>query len=259
MKKLRLDQLLVERGLCESREGAKRLILAGEVKIGDRVVDKPASSVADDAAVAVAEKPKFVSRAGLKMEAALDAFGVDPAGRICMDVGASTGGFTDCLLQRGAAKVYAFDVGTNQLAWKIRQDERVVVREQFNCRYMELEDVTAGAPDLVVSDVSFISLTKILPAIARVIAADGEVVVLVKPQFELERHEVGKGGIVKDDALRAKALEKIVGFATGELAWEMRATMDSPVEGVGGNREFLAWFGAVQGAARRFDCQSKLP
>jgi 23S rRNA (cytidine1920-2'-O)/16S rRNA (cytidine1409-2'-O)-methyltransferase len=242
MAKLRLDQQLVERGLCESREGAKRLILAGEVKVGGHVVDKPASSVAAEAVIEVAKKPKYVSRAGFKLEAGLDAFGVDPAGRICMDVGASTGGFTDLMLQRGAEKVYAFDVGTNQLVWKLRKDDRVIVREKFNCRYMEASDVTEGAPSLVVSDVSFISLTKILPAVAKVIAAGGELVVLVKPQFELERDEVGKGGIVKDEALRQKALAKIVGFAEQELGWECRGTMDSPVEGAGGNREFLAWF-----------------
>jgi 23S rRNA (cytidine1920-2'-O)/16S rRNA (cytidine1409-2'-O)-methyltransferase len=241
--KKRLDQLLVERGLSESREGAKRLVLAGEVKVGGHVVDKPATKVAEDAEIEVAAKPKYVSRAGLKLEAALDAWPVDPLGRICMDVGASTGGFTDLLLQRGAKKVYAFDVGTNQLVWKLRSDPRVIVREQFNCRYMEASDVTEGAPDLVVSDVSFISLTKILPAMAKVIARPAEIVVLVKPQFELERDEVGKGGLVKDEGLRSRALEKIVRFATEELGWEVKETMDSPVEGATGNREFLAWFG----------------
>jgi len=242
--KKRLDQLLVERDLSESREGAKRLVLAGEVKVGGHVVDKPATKVAEDAEIDVAAKPKYVSRAGLKLEAALDAWPVDPAGRICMDVGASTGGFTDLLLQRGAEKVYAFDVGTNQLVWKLRSDPRVVVREQFNCRYMEASDVTEGSPDLVVSDVSFISLTKILPAMDKVIARPADIVVLVKPQFELERDEVGKGGLVKDEALRSKALEKIVRFATEELGWEAKETMDSPVEGATGNREFLAWFRA---------------
>ena len=242
MSKARLDQHLVESGLCESRERAKRLILAGEVKVDGHVVDKPASGVPADAVVEVTERPKFVSRAGLKLEGALDAFGIDPAGRICLDVGASTGGFTDCLLQRGATMVFAFDVGTNQLAWKLRNDSKVIVREQFNCRHMEPGDLGGEVPDLAVTDVSFISLTKILPAIARVIAPGGEVVALVKPQFELEREQVGKGGVVRDDELRRHALEKIVGFATRDLSWECLGTMDSPVEGATGNREFLSWF-----------------
>lgn len=240
--KTRLDQLLVERGLCESREGAKRSVLAGEVKVDGHVVDKPATKVSGDAEIALAARPKYVSRAGFKLEAALDAWPVDPAGRVCMDVGASTGGFTDLLLQRGASKVYAFDVGTNQLAWKLRSDARVVVRERFNCRHMTASDLAGVAPDLVVSDVSFISLTKILPAVDKVIARPGDVVVLVKPQFELERDEVGRGGLVKDEGLRAKALGKIVAFAVAELDWLARETMDCPVEGATGNREFLAWF-----------------
>ncbi len=240
MPRPRLDQHLVAIGLCESREMAKRLILAGEVRIDGHRADKPATPVPEDAEVTIRERPKFVSRGGLKLEAALDAFGIDVEGKIGLDIGASTGGFTDCLLQRGAAKVYAFDVGTNQLAWKIRSDPRVVSREQFNCRDLQPEDLDEP-PDLVVSDVSFISLTRILPAATRVLAAGGELVVLIKPQFELERDQVGKGGIVRDPALRQLAVDKICTFATTELNLRIGGVIDSPIEGATGNREFLAW------------------
>ncbi len=240
----RLDRLLVERGLCDSREMAKRLVLAGEVKVAGRTVDKAATAVAVDAEITVAERPRYVSRAGLKLEAALDAWGIDPAARVCLDVGASTGGFTDCLLQRGAARVFAFDVGTNQLAWKIRSDARVAARERFNCRHLTASELGEGEarPDLGVVDVSFISLEKILPAMAATLAVPGEVVALVKPQFELARGEVGKGGIVRDDALREKALARVAGFAEAELGWAVAATMPCPVAGTDGNREWLAWF-----------------
>jgi 23S rRNA (cytidine1920-2'-O)/16S rRNA (cytidine1409-2'-O)-methyltransferase len=200
MKLERVDVLLVEKGLCESREQAKRLILAGEVRIGDRVVDKPGQKLADDAALEVREKPKFVGRGGIKLEGALEAFGIDPTGWVCIDVGASTGGFTDCLLQHGAAKVHAVDVGTNQLVWKLRSDPRVVVKEQFNARHMVPEDLGEKVR-LAVMDLSFISLTKVLPAVFSVLDDEGSVVCLIKPQFELDRADISKGGIVRDPAL----------------------------------------------------------
>jgi 23S rRNA (cytidine1920-2'-O)/16S rRNA (cytidine1409-2'-O)-methyltransferase len=243
MKKERLDQHLVAAGHCESREMAKRLILAGEVMLGGHVADKPATPVPEGAEISIRQRPRFVGRGGLKLEAALQSFQIDVEGRIGLDIGASTGGFTDCLLQNGAAKVYAFDVGTNQLAWKIRNDPRVVAREKFNCRELQPTDLD-DQPSIIVSDVSFISLTKILPAAAQVIAPGGEFVVLIKPQFELGRGQVGKGGIVRDPELHQIATDKIVTFATEELGLSSQGVIDSPIEGATGNREFLAWFNA---------------
>lgn len=238
--KTRLDQALVARGLCESREQAKRLILAGQVVVEGTDNLKPGLLVPDDREIRVKEQPKYVGRGGLKLEGALDAFGIDPAGRVGLDLGASTGGFTDCLLQRGAVKVFAFDVGTNQLAWKLRSDPRVVSREGFNVRYMTPEDV--GEPvDLVVIDVSFISLTKILPAAFGVLRPGGDLVCLIKPQFELRREQIGKGGIVRDPALRDEAVAKIRDFVTGELAKDWRGLVESPISGTDGNVEYLAW------------------
>lgn len=238
--KTRLDQALVARGLCESREQAKRLILAGQVVVEGTDNLKPGLLVPDDREIRVKEQPKYVGRGGLKLEGALDAFGIDPAGRVGLDLGASTGGFTDCLLQRGAVKVFAFDVGTNQLAWKLRSDPRVVSREGFNVRYMTPEDV--GEPvDLVVIDVSFISLTKILPAAFGVLRPGGDLVCLIKPQFELRREQIGKGGIVRDAALRDEAVAKIRDFVTGELAKDWRGLVESPISGTDGNVEYLAW------------------
>ena len=239
MKKERVDVMMVARGLCETREQAKRLVLAGEVRSGDRVMDKPSAKLAEDAPLEVKEKLKYVGRGGLKMEGALDFFGIDPAGWTCLDIGASTGGFTDCLLQRGAARVHAVDVGTNQLAWKIRSDPRVVVREKFNARGLTVDDLGERVR-LVVIDVSFISLTKILPAAFGVLEDGGGVVCLIKPQFELERDDIGKGGIVRDPALHERAVEKIRAFvAQSGRGW--RGVIDSPITGTDGNREFLAW------------------
>ena len=239
MKKERIDALLVQRGLCDSREQAKRLILAGEVRSGDRVIDKASTKLALDAELSLKEKPKFVGRGGLKIEGALDGFGIDPEGWVCMDLGASTGGFTDCLLQRGAAKVHAIDVGTNQLVWKLRNDSRVISKEQFNARHMTPADI--GEPiRLAVMDLSFISLTKVLPAVFPVMAGDGQVICLIKPQFELSREEVAKGGIVRDPLLHDKAVAKIRDFVDQQDGWEWREVMDSPITGGDGNREFLA-------------------
>jgi len=242
MKLERVDVLLVEKGLCESREQAKRLILAGEVRIGDRVVDKPGQKLADDAALEVREKPKFVGRGGIKLEGALEAFGIDPTGWVCIDVGASTGGFTDCLLQHGAAKVHAVDVGTNQLVWKLRNDPRVVVKEQFNARHMVPEDLGEKVR-LAVMDLSFISLTKVLPAVFSVLDEEGSVVCLIKPQFELDREDISKGGIVRDPALHERAVEKIRRFVVDECRREWRGLIASPITGTDGNQEFLAWIG----------------
>lgn len=237
--KERADALLVSRGLCDSREQAKRLILAGEVMTGTQVVAKPSSKLASHAELSVKTRPKFVGRGGLKMEGALDAFAVDPSGMTCLDVGASTGGFTDCLLQRGATKVHAVDVGTNQLAWKLRSDPRVVVKEKFNARHMTPEDI-GDAIDLAVTDVSFISLTRILPPMFATLKDDGQIICLIKPQFELQREDISKGGIVRDPELHQRAVDKIHHFVTEELGYTWIDCIDSPIKGTDGNKEFLA-------------------
>ncbi len=242
MKTERADALLVSRGLCDSREQAKRLILAGEARSGDRIIDKPSVKLPLDAPLEIKEKPRFVGRGGLKLEGALDAFGIDPAGWVCMDVGASTGGFTDCLLQRGALRVHAVDVGTNQLVWKLRNDPRVIVKEQFNARHMVPKDIGEKVR-LAVMDLSFISLTKVLPAVFPVLDEDGCVVCLIKPQFELRREDISKGGIVRDPALHAQAIEKIRRFVTEDHGLTWCGVIPSPITGTDGNQEFLAWIG----------------
>lgn len=241
MSKERLDQALFRRGLCDSREMAKRLVLAGEVRIeGVEGNLKPGQKVAPDAVIRVAEKPRYVGRGGLKLERALDEFGIDPAGRTVLDAGASTGGFTDCCLQRGAEKVHAFDVGKNQLAWKLRQDERVDSREGINLRHLGPDDLP-GPVDLIVADLSFISLTLVLGPLFSVLREDGDLVCLIKPQFELRREQVGKGGIVRDPALHREAVEKIRRHAAEVLRKDWRALTESPIRGTDGNTEFLAW------------------
>jgi 23S rRNA (cytidine1920-2'-O)/16S rRNA (cytidine1409-2'-O)-methyltransferase len=240
MKKDRADALLVTRGLCDSREQAKRLILAGEVRSGDRLIDKPSSQLLTDAPLEIKEKQRYVGRGGLKLEGALDAFQIDPTGKVCIDVGASTGGFTDCLLQRGAIRVHAVDVGTNQLVWKLRNDPRVIVKEQFNARHMTPEDIGEKV-QLAVTDLSFISLTKVLPAIFSVLEPGGSVVCLIKPQFELRREDITRGGIVREPLLHEQAIEKIRKFATDEHACDWRGLIPSPITGMDGNQEFLAW------------------
>lgn len=242
MKAERVDVLLVARGLCDSREQARRLILAGEVRSGDRKIDKPGSKLPEDAPLEVQEKPRYVSRGGLKLEAALAAFGIDPTSWTCLDVGASTGGFTDCLLQHGAARVHAVDVGTNQLVWKLRSDPRVLAKEQFNARHMTPEDIGEKVR-LAVMDLSFISLTKVLPAVFPLLDGEGTIVCLIKPQFELERADISKGGIVRDPALHERAVEKIRHFVTEDLGQKWLGLIDSPITGTDGNREFLAWLG----------------
>lgn len=237
--KERVDALLVARGLCDSREQAKRLIMAGEVMVGTERVAKPSQKVPVEGELSVKEKPRFVGRGGFKIEGALHAFGIAPAGWVCADLGASTGGFTDCLLQMGAARVHAIDVGTNQLVWKLRSDERVLSREKFNARNLTVDDLGERVK-LVVMDLSFISLTKVLPAAFSVLEEGGMVVPLIKPQFELSREEVGKGGIVREAELHQKAVTKIKNFITRELGREWVDVMESPIKGTDGNVEFLA-------------------
>ena len=236
--KVRLDQLLLERGLAESREKARALILAGQVRVEDRRADKPGHSVPEDARVEVIERMPYVSRGGYKLAHALDHFAIDVAGRICLDVGASTGGFTDVLLQRGAARVYSVDVGHGQLEWKLRQNERVIVREGVNARYLRPEDFPEKF-ELAVCDVSFISATLMVPAIAPMLTDHGEMIVLVKPQFEVGRGEVGKGGIVRDPELHQSACDRV--RAAVEAAGFAAQIIESPILGAEGNKEFLLY------------------
>ncbi len=240
--KQRLDVLMVDRGLVESRERAQRAIMAGLVTVGGHRVDKSGSRFAMDAVVELRAGDRYVGRGGLKMEGALTQFGISPAGWLCLDVGASTGGFTDCLLQHGAAKVYAVDVGHSQLDWKIRSDPRVVALEKVNCRYLSEIEVPESV-DLLVADVSFISLTLILPASMQRVRSGGMAIVLIKPQFELRREDVGRGGVVREPELHAQAVDRIrewVGQQPG-LTW--RGLMESPITGGDGNVEYLAWIG----------------
>jgi 23S rRNA (cytidine1920-2'-O)/16S rRNA (cytidine1409-2'-O)-methyltransferase len=236
-RKVRLDELVLARGLAGSRMQAQRLILAGQVWLDDRVTDKPGQLVAEDAPARVEQGLPYVSRGGLKLEAALDAFGVDPAGWVCADVGASTGGFTDCLLQRGAARVYAVDVGYGQLAWSLRQDPRVVAMERTNIRHLEsLPEAVA----LATADVSFIGLGLVLPRIAGLLTLAGQVIALIKPQFEVGKGQVGKGGVVRDPTLRRLAVEKVLAEAAA-VGLAPAGVIRSPITGPAGNVEFLAW------------------
>jgi len=235
---VRLDQLLVERGLAPSREKARALVLAGQVLLNGQRADKAGRSVPDDSRLELLEPPPYVSRGGLKLEAALEHFHISVDGRICLDVGSSTGGFTDCLLQHGAARVYAIDVGTGQLDWKLRNDPRVIVHERVNARYLSAREVPEPV-SLAVADVSFISVTMILPAIAPLLSDDAEMVILVKPQFELEKHQVGKGGIIRDPALHLRACQRIE-KAVEQLGFRT-AIIPSPILGAEGNQEFLLY------------------
>jgi 23S rRNA (cytidine1920-2'-O)/16S rRNA (cytidine1409-2'-O)-methyltransferase len=237
---VRLDQLLVARGLLPTREQARRAIMAGLVRVDGALVDKPGAATREDADLAVTERQPFVSRAGAKLAAALDRFGVDPAGRTCLDVGASTGGFTDCLLQRGARRVYALDVGRGQLDWGLRQDPRVVVLEGINVRHLAA-DALPERCDLVTVDVSFISLLKVVPALLPHLADGGMLLALVKPQFEVGRGAVGKGGIVRDEALRQEVIARRV-EEIAALGLAPEGLMDSTVRGAEGNLEALALF-----------------
>ncbi|MCL6544676.1 MAG: TlyA family RNA methyltransferase [Bryobacteraceae bacterium] len=238
VEKERLDVLLVRLGLAESREKAQALVLAGQVRVEGERAQKPGHRVAVASRIEVLEGLPYVSRAGKKLEAALDHFQIDVRGRVCLDVGASTGGFTDCLLQRGALRVYAVDVGAGQLDWRLRNDPRVVVREGINARYLRREDL-GELVELAACDVSFISVTLILPALASVLRPDGEMVILVKPQFEVGRGQLGRGGIVRDPALHAAACEKVE-IALHRMGFQTQL-MESPVAGAEGNKEFLIY------------------
>jgi len=237
-KKLRLDQLLVGKGLFPSREQARRAIMAGDVTIGTRIAAKPSELLDEQAAITVKPARKYVGRGALKLEAALEHFNIDVRGKTALDIGASTGGFTDCMLQRGAEKVYAVDVGHGQLDWQLRNDPRVIVLEKINARSLSCEHIPEPV-DVCVIDVSFISLTLILPNAFDLITSTGVILALIKPQFELQRAEVGKGGIVRDQDLHQKAQDKIVAFVT-KLGHVVTGIVPSAVKGADGNQEFFA-------------------
>jgi 23S rRNA (cytidine1920-2'-O)/16S rRNA (cytidine1409-2'-O)-methyltransferase len=236
-KKARIDQTLVERGFFASRERAQRAIMAGEVRVGDRVFAKAAELIEIDAPISVVQPPPFASRGALKLGGALDFFGVEVKGKTALDIGSSTGGFTDCLLQRGAAKLFAVDVGHGQLAWKLRNDPRVTVMEKVNARFLSRDDIPEVV-DLCVIDVSFISLTLILPRTFELIAPEGMILALIKPQFESQRKDVGRGGIVRDPALHEKAQQKIVKFVE-EANYHVVGLVPSTITGTDGNQEFF--------------------
>ena len=236
--KIRLDRLLVDRGLADSREKAQALIMAGDVLLNGQKAAKPGQPVTQDAAVEVLARPPYVSRGGLKLAAALRNFAIDVTGQVCLDIGSSTGGFTDALLQAGAARVHAVDVGAGQLAWSIRTDPRVVAHEGINARELRFDNI-GETVSLITCDVSFISVTLILPAAVPLLQAAGRMVILIKPQFEVGKGQVGKGGIVRDPALHQAACARIesavrsLGFVT--------SMMESPILGAEGNKEFLLY------------------
>jgi 23S rRNA (cytidine1920-2'-O)/16S rRNA (cytidine1409-2'-O)-methyltransferase len=257
--KRRLDTLLAERGLYESRSRAAAAVIAGEVRVGGRPAQKPGELVPDEAELAVAEAPPYVSRGGIKLANALDAFGLDPAGRRALDVGASTGGFTDVLLQRGAESVIALDVAYGELHWRLRNDGRVSVIERRNARSIEPDELPYR-PDLIVADLSFISLTKVLPAVVRAATPRFDLLAMVKPQFEVGRERVGKGGVVRSAEDRRAALVGIGEFARDELGLAVLGYASSGLPGPAGNRETFVWLaeggrdgalGDLEAAARR--------
>lgn len=234
--KLRLDQLLVDRGLAESRQKAQALILAGSVLVNKQKQEKPGHAVPATAEIEILGNLPFVSRGGFKLDAALTHFGIDVTGKVAIDIGASTGGFTDCLLQRGAARVYAVDVGVTQLDWRLRTDPRVVIKDHTNARHLTAADLPELC-DIAVCDVSFISVTHIAPALPALLHPQGEMVILVKPQFEVGRADVGKGGIVRDPDLHRAACDKVRNAF--EVLGYKTELMDSPITGAEGNKEFL--------------------
>ncbi|MCH7486738.1 MAG: TlyA family RNA methyltransferase [Proteobacteria bacterium] len=239
MGKTRLDRLLVERGLAESRTRARALVMAGRVYSGTRRLDKPGVSVAADAPLSVkGPDHPWASRGGVKLAHGLDHFGIDPAGLVCLDVGASSGGFTDVLLSRGADRVYAVDVGHGQLAWRLREDERVVVLERTNVRALTPE-LIPEAPGLIVCDVSFIGLRTALPRALDLAPPGAHLVALIKPQFEVGKGRVGKGGVVRDPALHRDVTENIRAWIEGRPGWSVQGVTESPIEGADGNKEFL--------------------
>ncbi len=236
--KVRLDVMLAERGLAESREKAQALVLAGEVLVNGVKAKKPGQGVPAGADLQVLQRPLYVGRGGLKLEAAIDRFNIQVTGRNCLDIGSSTGGFTDCLLQRGAARVHTVDVGAGQLDWKLRTDSRVVLHERVNARYLRYEDI--GEPiDLAVCDVSFISVTLILPALGPLLQPSAEMVILIKPQFEVGREQVGKGGIVRDPELHRSSCDRVES-AVRQMSYRTDI-IESPILGAEGNKEFLLY------------------
>ncbi len=258
--KTRLDAALVARALAPSREKAVRMILAGGVLVDGRRMDKAGTLVAPDSQIEVAAAPRFVSRGGDKLAHAVTVFGIDARGRVCLDAGASTGGFTHCLLDAGAARVYAVDVGANQLDASLRADPRVVVMDRVNARGLTAADF-AEPPTLATVDVSFISLEKVLPAIFGVLAAAGEMVALVKPQFEVGKGQVGKGGVVRDPARHRQVLERIA-QAVPRMGWGVRGVTRSPLRGPAGNREFflhLARGASVSDLVARIEAETGTP
>jgi 23S rRNA (cytidine1920-2'-O)/16S rRNA (cytidine1409-2'-O)-methyltransferase len=237
-KKLRLDQLLVGKGLFPSREQARRAVMAGDVKVGTRIASKPSELLGEETAISMKPMRKYVGRGALKLESALDYFKIDVRGKTAVDIGASTGGFTDCMLQRGAGKVYAVDVGHGQLNWKLRNNPRVIVLEKINARSLSREHVPELV-DLCVIDVSFISLTLILPKAFDLITPTGVILALIKPQFELQRSDVGRGGIVRDEELHRKAQDKILAFVT-DSGRVVTGLVPAAIKGADGNQEFFA-------------------
>ena len=237
--KIRLDQYLVQHGLIQSRERAKAMIMSGVVFVNEQKVDKAGEMIKEDAKVEVrGHDIGYVSRGGLKLEKAMQCFPLTPKGKVCMDIGASTGGFTDCMLQNGAVKVYAVDVGYGQLAWSLRTDERVVNMERTNIRNVTLEDL-AEPIEFFSVDVSFISLTKILPAVYRILNTGGEVVALIKPQFEVEKYQVGENGVVRDPALHRGVCGHVREWLESLPGWTVKGICQSPIKGPEGNIEFL--------------------
>ncbi|OGV70757.1 MAG: rRNA methyltransferase [Lentisphaerae bacterium RIFOXYA12_FULL_48_11] len=241
MPKERLDVLLTERGLVESREKAQRLIVAGKVKVKGHPATKCGNKFDVDVSIEVEARERFVSRGGEKLEGAFLSFDLNVNGLVCVDAGASTGGFTDCLLQHGAAKVYAIDVGKGQLHWNLRNDPRVVVMEETNARYLESRALPEK-PAFAVIDVSFISLTKVMPAVINVLADGAGLVTLIKPQFEAGREQVEKGGVVRDPAVRTSVVEKVKEFGEKQLRLKCLGVCESPLKGPAGNVEFLAYW-----------------
>src|SRR5450432_4105283 len=239
----RLDQTLVQRGFFPSRQQAQLAIMAGEVRVDGRVASKASDSIKEQSEISLTVRSRYVGRGGTKLEGALAHFGIDCGGKIALDIGASTGGFTDCLLQHGARRVVAVDVGHNQIDWSLRKDDRVEVREGINARYLRPEDFTE-AFDLAVMDVSFISATKVMPAIVPLLAPHGRLILLIKPQFEVGRGEVGKGGIVREPEKRARVISE-VNEAARELGLATVRVIESPLHGADGNVEFLALYERV--------------
>jgi 23S rRNA (cytidine1920-2'-O)/16S rRNA (cytidine1409-2'-O)-methyltransferase len=259
VEKRRLDTLLADRGLYESRSRAAAAVIAGDVRVSGRPARKPGELVAEDADVAVAEPPPFVSRGGIKLANALDAFGVDPAGRLALDVGASTGGFTDCLLKRGVTAIVAVDVAYGELHWRLRNDSRVTVIERRNARSLDPDELPF-APDLIVADVSFISLTKVLPAVLACAAPVFDCLALVKPQFEVGRERISKGGVVRSADDRRAALVEVGERARSELGVAVLAFTASGLPGPAGNRESFVWLAEAgrAGAARDLEAAARM-